>query len=160
MPTGEDPAAHGHWYAFTDLYHAMPYHASSRRKNYESYSSVKDIYHDALESRAPTGTNPLAVVAPTISTSIVQTSKNARKERQSQISLAVVDMNHYQDIDMKSIRMDIPQPYMQYLTGQSVTNTTLRHQMRPRTGLQQHSRKNLALIQKEYYRTKDSLNNM
>ena len=25
VPIGEDPAAHGHWCAFTDLYHAMPY---------------------------------------------------------------------------------------------------------------------------------------
>ena len=25
---GEDPAAHGHWCAFTDLYHAMPCHAT------------------------------------------------------------------------------------------------------------------------------------
>ena len=24
VPIGEDPAAHGHWCAFTDLYHAMP----------------------------------------------------------------------------------------------------------------------------------------
>ena len=24
VPVGEDPAAHGHWCAFTDLYHAMP----------------------------------------------------------------------------------------------------------------------------------------
>ena len=23
---GEDPAAHGHWCAFTDLYHTIPYH--------------------------------------------------------------------------------------------------------------------------------------
>ena len=27
VPIGEDPAAHGHWCAFTDLYHAIPYHA-------------------------------------------------------------------------------------------------------------------------------------
>ena len=27
VPVGEDLAAHGHWCAFTDLYHAMPYHA-------------------------------------------------------------------------------------------------------------------------------------
>ena len=26
VPVGEDPAAHGHWCAFTDLYHTMPYH--------------------------------------------------------------------------------------------------------------------------------------
>ena len=25
MPIGEDPAAHGHWCAFTDLYHTIPY---------------------------------------------------------------------------------------------------------------------------------------
>ena len=25
-PIGEDPAAHGHWCAFTDLYHTIPYH--------------------------------------------------------------------------------------------------------------------------------------
>ena len=25
VPIGEDPAAHGHWCAFTDLYHAIPY---------------------------------------------------------------------------------------------------------------------------------------
>ena len=24
VPVGEDPAAHGHWCALTDLYHAMP----------------------------------------------------------------------------------------------------------------------------------------
>ena len=24
MPVGEDPAAHGHWCAFTDVYHVMP----------------------------------------------------------------------------------------------------------------------------------------
>ena len=29
VPIGEDPAAHGHWCAFTDLYHAIPYHARS-----------------------------------------------------------------------------------------------------------------------------------
>ena len=27
VPVGEDPAAHGHWCAFTDLYHTMPCHA-------------------------------------------------------------------------------------------------------------------------------------
>ena len=27
VPIGEDPAAHGHWCAFTDLYHATPCHA-------------------------------------------------------------------------------------------------------------------------------------
>ena len=27
VPVGEDPAAHGHWCAFTDLYHAIPCHA-------------------------------------------------------------------------------------------------------------------------------------
>ena len=26
MPIGEDPAAHGHWCAFTDIYHTIPYH--------------------------------------------------------------------------------------------------------------------------------------
>ena len=26
VPIGEDPAAHGHWCAFTDLYHTIPYH--------------------------------------------------------------------------------------------------------------------------------------
>ena len=26
VPIGEDPAAHGHWCTFTDLYHTMPYH--------------------------------------------------------------------------------------------------------------------------------------
>ena len=30
MPYGEDPAAHGHWCAFTDLYHTIPYHAMPR----------------------------------------------------------------------------------------------------------------------------------
>ena len=25
VPIGEDPAAHGHWCAFTDLYHTIPY---------------------------------------------------------------------------------------------------------------------------------------
>ena len=25
VPIGEDPAAHGHWCAVTDLYHAIPY---------------------------------------------------------------------------------------------------------------------------------------
>ena len=25
VPNGEDPAAHGHWCAFTDLYHTIPY---------------------------------------------------------------------------------------------------------------------------------------
>ena len=25
MPIGEDPAAHGHWCAFTDMYHTIPY---------------------------------------------------------------------------------------------------------------------------------------
>ena len=25
VPIGEDPAAHGHWCTFTDLYHTMPY---------------------------------------------------------------------------------------------------------------------------------------
>ena len=29
VPIGEDPAAHGHWCAFTDLYHTMPYHAGT-----------------------------------------------------------------------------------------------------------------------------------
>ena len=61
---------------------------------------------------------------------------------------------------MKSIRMNIPQQYKQYLTEQSVANSALRHQMRPRTGLQQRSHKNLALIQQEYYTTKDSVNNL
>ena len=28
VPVGEDPAAHGHWCAFTDLYHAMPCHTT------------------------------------------------------------------------------------------------------------------------------------
>ena len=27
---GEDPAAHGHWCTFTDLYHAIPYHTVPR----------------------------------------------------------------------------------------------------------------------------------
>ena len=26
VPIVEDPAAHGHWCAFTDLYHTIPYH--------------------------------------------------------------------------------------------------------------------------------------
>ena len=30
MPVGEDPAAHGHWCAFTDLYHTIPYHTMPR----------------------------------------------------------------------------------------------------------------------------------
>ena len=30
VPIGEDPAAHGHWCAFTDLYHAMPCHAGAK----------------------------------------------------------------------------------------------------------------------------------
>ena len=25
VPIGEDPAAHGHWCTFTDLYHTIPY---------------------------------------------------------------------------------------------------------------------------------------
>ena len=29
VPIGEDPAAHGHWCAFTDLYHTIPYQFSS-----------------------------------------------------------------------------------------------------------------------------------
>ena len=29
VPVGEDPAAHGHWCAFPDLYCAMPHHAGS-----------------------------------------------------------------------------------------------------------------------------------
>lgn len=61
---------------------------------------------------------------------------------------------------MKSIRMNIPQPYMNYLTEQSVASTALRQQMRPRTGLQQRSHKNLALIQKEYYAVQDSGKNL
>ena len=28
-PIGEDPAAHGHWCAFTDLCHTIPYHTST-----------------------------------------------------------------------------------------------------------------------------------
>ena len=28
MPIGEDPAAHGHWCAFIDLYHTIPYHTA------------------------------------------------------------------------------------------------------------------------------------
>ena len=30
VPIGEDPAAHGHWCTFTDLYHATPCHATQR----------------------------------------------------------------------------------------------------------------------------------
>ena len=26
LDLGEDPAAHGHWCTFTDLYHTIPYH--------------------------------------------------------------------------------------------------------------------------------------
>ena len=36
VPIGEDPAAHGHWCAFTDLYHTIPYHlpwVCYRRRN-------------------------------------------------------------------------------------------------------------------------------
>ena len=31
VPIGEDPAAHGHWCAFTDLYHTIPYHTMPYR---------------------------------------------------------------------------------------------------------------------------------
>ena len=31
VPIGEDPAAHGHWCAFTDLYHTIPYHNISNK---------------------------------------------------------------------------------------------------------------------------------
>ena len=33
VPVGEDPAAHGHWCTFTDLYHAMPCHAISKTQS-------------------------------------------------------------------------------------------------------------------------------
>ena len=33
VPIGEDPAAHGHWCAFTDLYHTIPYQFSSDTGN-------------------------------------------------------------------------------------------------------------------------------
>ena len=43
VPVGEDPAAHGHWCAFTDLCHAMPHHTSAGR--FGGQASVTDIYH-------------------------------------------------------------------------------------------------------------------
>ena len=36
VPVGEDPAAHGHWCAFTDLYHAMPCHAATGAPSWTS----------------------------------------------------------------------------------------------------------------------------
>ena len=34
VPIGEDPAAHGHWCAFTDLYHTMPWVCYRRRNQW------------------------------------------------------------------------------------------------------------------------------
>ena len=35
---GEDPAAHGHWCAFTDLYHTIPYHKPRCPEQPEAYT--------------------------------------------------------------------------------------------------------------------------
>ena len=39
VPIGEDPAAHGHWCTFTDLYHTIPYQRLGRGYS-TSYAEV------------------------------------------------------------------------------------------------------------------------
>ena len=43
VPIGEDPAAHGHWCAFTDLYHTIPYHTIQYVIRYEIEYNEKGL---------------------------------------------------------------------------------------------------------------------
>ena len=57
MPIGEDPAAHGHWCTFTDLYHAIPFHVLIMylhvRGIVRSYLQGVVIYKKKLSGVAP-----------------------------------------------------------------------------------------------------------
>ena len=48
---GEDPAAHGHWCAFTDLYHTMPYIIKSGVKEVRSTICVFEFLLIETSSR-------------------------------------------------------------------------------------------------------------
>ena len=62
VPIGEDPAAHGHWCTFTDLYHTIPYHAipgsNALRTHYTlgagATGQPRRVGAVATEQRAPT----------------------------------------------------------------------------------------------------------
>ena len=43
VPVGEDPAAHGHWCAFTDLCHAMPCQAVGNMKLFNNHSGSRGL---------------------------------------------------------------------------------------------------------------------
>ena len=43
VPIGEDPAAHGHWCAFTDLYHTIPYHTAKKENSNRPKRATCDL---------------------------------------------------------------------------------------------------------------------
>ena len=52
VPIGEDPAAHGHWCAFTDLYHTIPYTHSRQPSALGKWYGMEDVYDGYLAAEA------------------------------------------------------------------------------------------------------------
>ena len=61
VPIGEDPAAHGHWCAFTDLYHTIPYHGANTGVRPPLMHLVLIIYYYLLDC-APLDAPPCTAV--------------------------------------------------------------------------------------------------
>ena len=53
VPIGEDPAAHGHWCTFTDLYHTIPCHEQTLSKNTMSTHPLDPINAPRYSQRKP-----------------------------------------------------------------------------------------------------------
>ena len=106
VPIGEDPAAHGHWCAFTDLYHTIPYH---------TYPTTKLHQHKRTHAHTNTsvpGLNNKAALLCFLVFSRMRRDKRCEREQPQLVANRQLFAQAY-------TTNTYPGPYLQKLTWQS-----------------------------------------